>query len=142
MQRNRGHIIYRTVLLLTCCSCSILQRLSSTGSPLQSLCLGLLYVRLFLCYLSVFQELDLFSSFSWCANYNKERKSSPLQADSSWTCTRLFSRSTAHPREACSPTTPKVQSKHGLYCLSSLLCPSTSRLPSLHRNTSIDQLII
>lgn len=134
---NRGHIIYKTVLLLTCCS--ILQRMNSTGKfipqPTSELMFGAGFCTS-VCVLPACIVRDgTFNSFlSKCANVSKE--SSPLQLDSSWT--RLFSASAAHSRETCSAATPAVQSKHG-YTVYLLFCAQVQRgKPSLH---SIDHLI-
>lgn len=143
---NRGHIIYKTVLLLTCRTCSILQRMNSTGKfipqPTSEFMFGAILCKtVFVLPAYILRNGSCNSFLSKRANFSKEKKSSSLQSDSSWTLTRLFAPSTARRRKACSPITPYSTIQPWIYRLSALLRPSTNRLPPLHRNTSIDYLI-
>lgn len=114
---NRGHIIYKTVLLLTCRTCSILQRMNSTGKfipqPTSEFMFGAILCKtVFVLPAYILRNGSCNSFLSKCANFSKEKKSSSLQSDSSWTLTRLHLALPIEGKPAV-PSPPTVQSNHG-----------------------------
>jgi len=143
VERNRGHIIYKTVLLLTCRTCSIPQRMNSTGKftpqPTPEFTFGAIFCKAVSCVTCLYFNKWTFELISFRACHFHYRKKnlhlcslSPLD-----TATATF---TQHCPSKASPTAPSSTLQPRTHGLSALLCPSTNQLPSLHRNTSVGHL--
>lgn len=132
MECNRGHIIYKTVPLLTHCTCSIPQRMNSTAKfipqPAREFMFEAIFCKtVFMLPTNFLRNRSFNSLISKCADFSKEK------------CLYLSSLTPLeHGHAAPSPL------QHNPGTATPFFCFSASKLkwvlPALHRNTNIHHL--